>query len=167
MDQQWNSYADSPAANRQARYAPATVPSQNNGQTYTPLTPNMNLTTPSGAQTQVNPAYRNDRDGDIAMQDADPYKPRQIAKAHGHSRQQSANQLVLEESSAAARRYSPMNLSPASPYAATPQQSIQSAYSSYTPAQSRGSPTRTNSYASPPCKFHSSMLAISDTDSRL
>jgi dual specificity protein kinase YAK1 len=171
MDPQWNSQME---PNRQ-RYAPQTVPSHE----YTPRdlnsaaavkpeaysqpssanrTPQLPMTSPGMPQGR-GPEYNGDGDGDVRMEDVDQYnKPKQSSR--GHSRMPSA-QLAQEES-AAARRYSPMILSPSSPYAATPQSSAQGAYSSYTPqTQNRASPTRSNSfmsppqnyYASPPCEF--------------
>jgi dual specificity protein kinase YAK1 len=167
MDQQWNSQLD---PNRQARYAPQTVPShqytprdlnsapaiKQEGYSQPPLAnraPSMPMTSQGMPQNRV-PEYNGDGDGDVRMEDADQYnKPK---GSRGHSRLPSA-QLAQEES-AAARRYSPMNLSPSSPYAATAQQqSIQGAYASYSPqAQNRNSPTRANSYMSPPQNFYAS-----------
>lgn len=93
--------------------------------------------------------FGGDGDGDIAMEDADPYRPKHPTRP-GHSRQHSQQQILTEESSAA-RRYSPMNLSPASPYNPTPANAMSTVYNSYTPnAQSRSSPTRQNAYMSPP-----------------
>jgi hypothetical protein len=63
---------------------------------------------------------------------------------------------LQHEESAAARRYSPMNLSPSSPYNGT-QQGTQ-AYTSFTPQQpqsSRQSPIRNNPYMSPPNSYYS------------
>lgn len=167
MDQQWAPNMEAPGSTRQQqRYAPQTVPSHQyaprdpnaapsrHSETYaqTPLvnrTPATPMTSPG---IHIKHEY-GDGDGDIKMEDVDPYKQQQRqTAARGHARLPSA-QLAQEES-AAAKRYSPMNLTPASPYAATtPQQQ------SYTP-QSRTSPVRSNSYmsstqgyyASPPCK---------------
>lgn len=167
MDQQWSPNMEAPASNRQQRYAPQTVPSHQyaprdsstapsrHSESYAQTlsanrTPAMPMTSPGIKQEY------GDGDGDIKMEDADPYKQQQRQTAgRGHARMPSA-QLAQEES-AAAKRYSPMNLTPASPYAAaTPQQQ---SYTSYTP-QNRTSPVRSNSYmsptqgyyASPPCK---------------
>lgn len=159
MDQQWGSFD-----NRQARYAPNTVPSQPNSQrdmnnlghvmrqdgyppsTLANKTPTMPMTSPNTEHRR--PHFGGDGDGDIAMEDADPYRPKHPTRP-AHSRQHSQQQIVSEESSAA-RRYSPMNLSPASPYNATPANSMSSVYGSYSPnTQSRNSPTRQNAYMSP------------------
>jgi dual specificity protein kinase YAK1 len=169
MDQQWAPNME--ASNRQ-RYAPQqTVPSHQ----YAPRDPNSAPSRQSDSYAQPSLVNRppampmtspgmpqgrgheyGDGDGDISMEDADPYNKQQRQTANrGHARMPSA-QLAQEES-AAAKRYSPMNLSPSSPYAATTPQ--QPAYTSYTP-QNRQSPVRSNSYmsptqgyyASPPCK---------------
>jgi len=81
-------------------------------------------------------------DGDIAMEDADPYNRMKYPSRPAHARNPSASLLSGEDSSAA-RRYSPMNtstLTPSSPYAATPQTS---SYGAYSPSGSaRQSPSR-------------------------
>jgi len=171
MDQQW-AYTDSPLSNRQTRYAAQTVPPHSNEHrdqisatpsksdtfnTSASLSRSQSLSVHSPAMQRID--YNGDKDGDVPMEDADAYnKPKQSAHT-GHSRQPSA-QLLQQEESAAARRYSPMNLSPTSPYAASPQQG---GYQSYTPQSqsTRQSPTRgnpymspPNSYYSPPCKAH-------------
>jgi dual specificity protein kinase YAK1 len=176
MDQQWPPNMEAPASSRQQRYAPQTVPSshqyaprdsnsapnrQSESYAQPPLVnraPTMPMT--SAGMPQGRGHEYGDGDGDINMEDADSYNKQQQqrqAASRGHARMPSA-QLAQEES-AAAKRYSPMNLTPSSPYAAaTPQQ--QPAYTSYTP-QSRTSPVRSNSYmsptqgyyASPPCRF--------------
>jgi len=163
MDQQWASF-DNPA-NRQARYAPNTLPSQPNTQRdannvgnamrqdeYTPSslanrTPTMPLAAPTAPHLRQD--FAGDGDGDVAMEDVDQYRPKQSARPT-HSRQISQQQILNEESSAA-RRYSPMNLSPASPYNATPANAMSTVYNSYSPnTQARSSPTRQNAYISSP-----------------
>ena len=161
-------------ANRNnARYAPQTVPSQQYAQrdmhssstikqdgyaqpSLTQRTPSMPLASP-GVPPSRGAEYNGDGDGDIRMEDADQYgRPRQGARS-GHARLPST-QLAQEES-AAARRYSPMNLSPSSPYSAGPPGASYQSYSPSGQQQSRLSPTRSNSYmspnhyyASPPCE---------------
>src|SRR5579871_5529421 len=139
----------------QARY---TVPSQPNSQrdmnnvvhsmtqdgyTSSSLTgrrPSMPITSPNVSNSQGD-FNGGDGDGDIAMEDADPYRPKYPTRPV-HTRQHSSQQMIQEDSTAA-RRYSPMNLSPASPYNTTPAQSMQAVYNSYSPnTQSRNSPTR-------------------------
>lgn len=106
------------------------------------------------------PEY-NDGDGDVPMEDA--YKPR-LNAARPTQQQRHSQQFIQQEESAAARRYSPMNLSPTSPYSGNPQQGGQS-YTSFTPQSqsqaqaqtqaSRQSPTRNNPYMSPPSSYYS------------
>lgn len=115
----------------------------------------MALASPAGPQGRI-PEYNGDGDGDVPMEDADPYnKPKYASRAnHQHRHSQ---QFVQQEESAAARRYSPMNLSPTSPYGASPQQQSQNTYTSFTPQtqSNRQSPTRSNPYISPPQSYYS------------
>lgn len=175
MDQQWSTYAESPVSNRQ-RYVPQTmttpqhtqrdptVPSQIKQEQYAkqeayasptaaPRTNSMPLASPGGPQS-AKPEF-NDGDGDVAMEDADPYKPKYGAARPNHQHRHS-QQFLQQEESAAARRYSPMNLSPTSPYSGSTQQGGQQ-YTSFTPGSqsNRQSPTRTNPYMSPPNSYYS------------
>jgi dual specificity protein kinase YAK1 len=119
----------------------------------------MGLQSASGT-TSRGPDY-NDADGDVAMDDADPYKPKYNMSRPSHQHRHS-QQFLQQEESAAARRYSPMNLSPTSPYSGNTQQGGQN-YTSFPPqaqAQSqpqsnRQSPTRNNPYMSPPNSYYS------------
>lgn len=161
MDQQhWTPYNESTASsNRQSRYAPQTLPSQ---QGYSPAN-SSNRAPPTSAAPQ--PQARSgggygDTDGDITMEDADLYKPKHASQNVARSSHQRLPSNVQQEESAAARRYSPMNLSPSSPFGAAPQQQQPShpAYTSYTPqTSSRTSPTRASSYiASTNSSFYAS-----------
>jgi dual specificity protein kinase YAK1 len=146
MDQQWAqpAYTEAP---RQDPYASPT--SRQNS---------MPLQSPSGSGSR-GPKYN---DGDVAMEDAD-YQPKLNRPSQQHRQSQ---QFLQQEESAAARRYSPMNLSPTSPYAGTTQQGGQS-YTSFTPQaqaqaqaqaqtqSNRQSPTRNNPYMSPPNSYYS------------
>jgi len=113
------------------------------------------LQSPGGTQGR-GPEY-NDGDGDVPMEDA--YKPR-LNMARPTQQQRHSQQFIQQEESAAARRYSPMNLSPTSPYSGNPQQGGQS-YTSFTPQaqaqtqSNRQSPTRNNPYISPPNSYYS------------
>jgi dual specificity protein kinase YAK1 len=181
MDQQqWApAYTDS-AASRQARYAPhnmttpqhardPNMPPQIKSDPYaSPAAPSRTnsmaaLPSPGGAQSRG--AEYNDGDGDVPMEDADPYKPKFNASRANHQHRQSQQflQQVQQEESAAARRYSPMNLSPTSPYSGATQQAGQN-YASFSPqAQSnRQSPTRTNPYMSPANSYYSPPGTSSD-----
>lgn len=175
MDIQWSPYTDSPSANRQARYAPQSmqtpqhsqrepsVPSSIKQDPYTSpqtmsRTGSMALASPEAAHARG--SELNDGDGDVPMEDADPYnKPKYASRANHQQRH--SQQFLQQEESSAARRYSPMNLSPTSPYN---QPSGGQNYASFTPQtqSNRGSPTRNNnpymspqSYYSPPgMPFH-------------
>lgn len=153
MDQPWTAYADAPGAAR-PRDTTSNGPSR------------LNATPGDGTGNDIGNGTGNgisngsgDGDGDVAMEDADPYKPKYSAGAQRPIAAQRPSQpsyLQQHEDSAAARRYSPMNLSPTSPYAAyssfTPQAQAQSHAQ---PPNSRQSPTRTNPYMSPPASYYS------------
>lgn len=171
MDPQWGSFVDSPPSSRQARYAPHNLPTPQhphrdpNGPTSMKQDPyqspsiasraaSMAISSPPAAQSRA-PEYNGDGDGDVPMEDADAYnKPKYPSRPSHHQRHSS--HFIQQEDSAAARRYSPMNLSPSSPYGATSQQPSQNTYSSYTPQTqtSRQSPTRNNPYMSPPQSYY-------------
>jgi dual specificity protein kinase YAK1 len=173
MDQQWTAYSEAPDANRQARYAPhGTTPSQQTPRDAgasaqlkqhnpyaSPSAPSRSSTI--ALQSPSQPGSRgpdfNDNDGDVKMEDADPYKPKYNTQRPNHQQRQS-QQFLQQEESAAARRYSPMNMSPTSPYSGGTQHGGQS-YTSFTPqvqsSSNRASPTRTNPYMSPPNSYYS------------
>jgi dual specificity protein kinase YAK1 len=178
--QQWTAYsAEAPAAARprynmaspqQHAQRDASVPSQTSKQEpkqepYASSMPpsrqsSMGLPSSGGGAPSRGPDY-NDGDGDVAMEDADPYKPKYNAARPPHQ-QRHSQQFLQNEESAAARRYSPMNLSPTSPYAGASQQPGQS-YTTFSPQaqpqsqppSNRQSPTRTNPYMSPPNSYYS------------
>jgi dual specificity protein kinase YAK1 len=172
QQQQWGSFNE---AGRQPRYAPQTLPSQQNTHRDHNSAPAANLEqyaisgapSRSGTMPVVStnaPPGRGleygDRDGDIAMEDVDPYKPKQTSRPPTHQRLPSN---VQQEDSSNAQRYSPMNLSPSSPFAAT-QQAMHSTYGNYTPqTSSRTSPTRASTYMSPPTGYYSSPPSESHT----
>jgi dual specificity protein kinase YAK1 len=124
----------------------------------------------ASGSTSRGPDY-NDGDGDVAMEDADPYskQPKYNTTTTNNSmsrpnhQHRHSQQFLQQEESAAARRYSPMNLSPTSPYPGSTQQGGQ-AYASFSPASqaqpqsNRQSPTRNNPnnpYMSPPNSYYS------------
>lgn len=176
MDQQQWSYNESPAVSRQpSRYAPQqhmTTPQHAPRDTGLPQQikqdPYASPSAPSRTNSMALPSpnvphgrgaeYGNDVDGDVAMEDADPYnKPKYSSSRAGHQHRHS-QQFLQQEESAAARRYSPMNLSPTSPYTGSTQQGGQQ-YTSFTPQaqnqSNRQSPTRSNPYMSPPNSYYS------------
>jgi len=173
MNPQWNSYAESSPSSRQARYVPHNLASpQQPGQDvnslavvtqdpYTspsqpPRTGSMALASPSDPQRRTG-EYNGDGDGDVRMEDADSYNKPKYGARPGHQHRHS-QQFLQQEQSEAARRYSPMNLSPTSPYAGGPQPAPPGTYTSFSPQQAtsaRQSPTRTNPYMSPPQSYYS------------
>ena len=171
--QTWSPYAESPMNNRQTRYAPH-VPSQppssreSNGfanlkhDSYSASASTSRSGSMSVASSHTlqgkGPEHGGDGDGDVPMEDADPYQNPKRASRPQHQRVGSTGLMQAEESSAA-RRYSPMNLSPASlasPYTASPQQhqSVYNSYGSQPPSEVQ-SPTRGNPYMSPPHGYYS------------
>lgn len=169
MDQNWQSYTDVTAASRQGRYPQTTGQQSANGSAQhqpqsgygyeayqtpsVPSQPQSMAVSPIG--TPRTRAYSGD--GDVAMEDADPYNRMKYPSRPTHSQRPSAQYLAQEDSSAA-RRYSPMKaLSPSSPYAPSSQQSSQSPYGHY-PSQNtsaRQSPTRSNHYSTPSQSYYS------------
>ncbi|EMC92721.1 hypothetical protein BAUCODRAFT_151133 [Baudoinia panamericana UAMH 10762] len=98
--------------------------------------------------------YNGDMDGDMRMEDADPYNTQKYARPPTNPDRLSSQYLPVQQDDAqsrAAARYSPMNTSPTSPYTSSPQQQVgANHYTSYTPQQSaRQSPSRQNPYSSP------------------
>ena len=164
MDQQWQPYSDM-ARNRQARY-PTTQqqPQQSNGsaqqhqqqssygyEAYQSASvasqPQSMVVSPVG--TPHTRSYASG-DGDVAMEDADPYNRMKYPARPSHQHRPSGQYLGQEDSSAA-RRYSPMTAAPSSPYAPSSQQPSQTPYGHY-PSQStsaRQSPTRSSHYSTP------------------
>lgn len=168
MDQNWQPYTDVAAASRQGRYPQTAQQSANgsaqhqpqSGYSYeayqtpsVPSQPQSMAVSPIG--TPRTRAYSGD--GDVAMEDADPYNRMKYPSRPTHS-QRPSTQYLGQEDSSAARRYSPMKaLSPSSPYAPSSQQSNQSPYGHY-PSQStsaRQSPTRSNHYSTPSQSYYS------------
>ena len=166
MDQQFYSEV---AGNRQARF-PTTQQQQQqqqpqpNGSTQqhqpqpsygyeayqspsAPSQPQSMAVSPIG--TPHSRAY-NSGDGDVAMEDADPYNRMKYPARPSHQHRPSGQHLGQEDSSAA-RRYSPMKATPSSPYASSSQQSAQSPYGQYPPqsTSARQSPTRSSHYSTP------------------
>ena len=107
-------------------------------------------------------------DGDITMEDADPYNRLKYSSRPNHQHRISGQYLLSEESSAG-RRYSPMHtLSPSSPYAASPQPAGHANYATYNPQTypTRQSPTRpsqyqpqSQSYYTSPCRLTPGLFA--------
>ena len=161
MDQQFFSDV---AGNRQARYSSNQQQQQPNGsaqqhqaqpnygfESYqgpsAPSQPQSMAVSPIG--TPHSRAYAS-VDGDVAMEDADPYNRMKYPARPSHQHRPSGQYLGQEDSSAA-RRYSPMKATPSSPYAQSSQQSAQSPYGQY-PAQNtsaRQSPTRSSHFSTP------------------
>lgn len=176
MEQQWQTYSDlSPS--RQTRYSHNAQPTPQqqardfNGATQQHQPPAgfsyeayqappdashpHSMATSPGATPHAR-AYNGD--GDIPMEDADPYNRLKYSSRPNHQHRMSGQYLLHEESSAG-RRYSPMHtLSPSSPYAASPQQAGHANYGTYTPQNypTRQSPTRSGQYQPQSQSYHNS-----------
>ena len=140
MDQAFSPYTDTPASNRQARYAPhnMTTPQQSQrdpnmsqqmkqdpyaSPSVPSRTGSMALPSPGGPHAR-GPEY-NEGDGDVAMEDADSYNKLKYSTSRSNHQHRNSQQFLQQEESAAARRYSPMNLSPTSPFTGSAQQGAQ------------------------------------------
>ena len=181
MDQQWQHYtADS--AGRQNRYPHSSMQHQQpNGLTQQQQSssgygyePYQSLITPSqsnsmAASPKGTPHRRTySGDGDVKMEDADPYNSMKYPQRPSHHQRPSGQFLAQQESS---RRYSPVKaLSPSSLYTPTSQQPVQSPYGHYASqgTSARQSPTRPTPYTTPsqsyyttPSKpFHSARMRV-------
>jgi dual specificity protein kinase YAK1 len=97
-------------------------------------------------------------DGDVAMEDADPYNRTKYPSRPTHSQRPSGQFLSTADESSAARKYSPMStaLSPTSPYPGSPPQHAgHSNFHAYSQNSSaRQSPTRPNLYSSPSQQYY-------------
>ena len=160
------------SGNQQARYGNATASHSRNysgsGQHqpmvgvgydayHTPTLPSNPQATATSPEEAPHKQEFNHDDGDIAMEDADPYNRMKYPSRPNHY-QRPSQQYLSHEDSAAARRYSPMTtLSPTTPYASTPQQLAHSTYSAYHSQNhsARQSPTRSNVYSTPSQQYHS------------
>ncbi|KAL8871313.1 MAG: hypothetical protein Q9174_002824 [Haloplaca sp. 1 TL-2023] len=123
---------------------------------HTPTIPSMNA---SPAGTPRSRGFSGD--GDVAMEDADPYNRMKYPSRPTHSHRAST-QYVPHDDSTAARRYSPMKpVTPSSHHTASPQQSTQAAYSQYMSQNSsaRQSPTRSHQYSTPSQSYYSTPVS--------
>ena len=162
MDQQWQPYSDL-SGKRHSRYSHSTPQQQlrdfddraglhqpqvgfNHGAYQTPTIPSYPqsmVTSPTG--TPHAKAYSGD--GDIAMEDVDPYNRMKYPSRPNHNRV-SSTQYLTQEDSVAARRYSPMKPFSSGPhYPTSPQHSAHGSLSTHSQSVSaRQSPTRQNSH---------------------
>ncbi|KAM5469420.1 dual specificity protein kinase yak1 [Microsporum ferrugineum] len=170
MEPQWQNYSDIPG-NKPGQFTPSAGPTTvDQGQAHQPprgftyetyqppgsvskvppsLRPTSMAPSPSGTGTSSGTPNARDLDQDTHMEDADPYnRAKYAARPPAHQRN-SSQFLANEETSSAARRYSPMNaLSPTLPYNISPNTS-QNTYGFPPTAQSSShpSPTNTNNFA--------------------
>ena len=204
--EQWQGYSETPSANRPAQYrnnsrhqpqsssqeagGPAVQQQGPIGGSYEayqrPTTSSRSQSIPpSPAGVPRGRVLEHAGDGDLHMQDADPYNRTKYStrstpsssQQQGLAQQQqqhlprAGGMYLSQEESLAGQRYSPMDTrSPSSPYASTAQQSIPGNYTSYTSQgqSNRQSPTRgnANAYASPPNAYYTSareLTALSQT----
>ncbi|KAL8884968.1 MAG: hypothetical protein Q9205_004337 [Flavoplaca limonia] len=161
MDHQWQPYSD--AGTRQARFSHSTsqqqqqhLPSPGFGyESYqTPTIPSHSQS--MAASPSSTPRHRGySGDGDVAMEDADPYNRMKYPSRPTHSHRSSA-QYIPQDDSAAARRYSPMKATTPSNYAVSPQQPTTASNSQYVSqnssarqSPSRAHPSSQNYYSTP------------------
>ncbi len=175
MESQWTAYSDAAAAaaaaSRPVRYTPQNmttpqhaqrdpnVPPQTKPDPYASptgvlRTNSMGLVSPTGLRGR-GPEYH-DVDGDVPMEDADPCKPKFSSGSRSNHQHRHSQQFLQHDESIAARRYSPMNLSPTSPYSGNVQSGGPS-YAGFSPQapSSRQSPTKNNPYLASPNSYYS------------
>ncbi len=170
MDHNWQAYGD-----RQPRFTKSTPQQPSNGSAQQPQphsgygydpyqTPSIPSQPHSMAVSPIGTPHTRvyaSGDGDIAMEDADPYNKMKYPTRPSHQHRTSG-QYLGQEDSPAARRYSPLKATPSSPYA--PEQPSQNPYGQY-PSQNtsaRQSPTRSSHYSTP---SQSSYTTPSELDS--
>ncbi|KAI9797267.1 MAG: dual specificity protein kinase yak1 [Piccolia ochrophora] len=138
-------HQQSPAGFSYESYPTSSIPSRPQSMATSPSG------TPHGRQAERN------GDGDVHMQDADPYARVKYPTRTNHQAQLSSSssrtapQYASQDESSASRRYSPMDtLSPSSPYGANLQQSAQGSMGTFMQqgSSSRQSPTRASNYSS-------------------
>ena len=165
MDPHWQTYATEPTSHRQPRYPQSgQQPMNGSAQQQHPHAPAYGYDSyaassmPSQSQSMVaspigTPHHRGySADGDVTMEDADPYNKMKYPSRPSHQ-QRSSGQFLGQQEPSGARRYSPVKaLSPSSPY--TPgsghpgQSPYGGPYSSQNPS-ARQSPTRTSHLSTP------------------
>ena len=124
-------------------------------------TPPMNQSAQQPALSSPHSSRKQDfgiDDGDVTMEDADPYN-RMKYPSRQSSSQRTSSQYTPHEESAAARRYSPMNtFSPTSPYTTGSPQQSNNSYNAYTPQSqsARQSPNRLNAFSTPSQQYYPS-----------
>jgi len=161
MEQRWSPYPDGQSDDRQARYGsnPLNSPRQQqdrNGSAVrydafaSPILPSQPAsTTPNTFVPQSSRQLQADVEGDLPMEDADPFnKQKYEYPIRANQRSRPTSQYLVQEESSAARRYSPMNLSPTTPSSTTHSSGPQNHFTSYTPTSqsSRQSPIRPQIY---------------------
>lgn len=182
MEQQYQGYTDA-AGNRASQFGngfenPAQLSQQGNGgqmqhqppmgytyESYQPPAAGSKVPSNKSVSMTSSPsATPNTRDlipdVDTPMEDADPYNRSKYSSRPSHHHRASSQFLAGEESSSAARKYSPMSvISPTLPFNPSPSTGQTSfGFPSAGQSSSRPSPTGANSYSStqayqsPPCK---------------
>ena len=179
MDHQWQSYGSEPVANRQSRY-PQSTQQQLNGSAAPPAAQQQQQAPPaygyepysasaipsqpqSMAVSPIGTPHRRgySADGDVTMEDADPYNKMKYPSRPTHQ-QRPSGQFLSQQDLPSGRRYSPVKaLSPSSPYTPSSAQPSQSPYAQFSSqnTSARQSPTRSSHLSTPsqsayatPCK---------------
>jgi len=161
MEQRWSSYPDNQSDDRQLRHGSSSINTSHQqdrnglGVRYdafaSPTLPSQPAaSTPFAQPPKIGRQLQPDIEGDIPMEDADPFNKQKYEYPirSTHKSRPPSTQFLPQEESSAARRYSPMDLSPTTPYSTT--HAPQSHFSSYTPVlqPNRHSPTRPHMYGS-------------------
>jgi dual specificity protein kinase YAK1 len=150
---QQSRYSHNGAQQHTRNYSGSNLPQQTTGgfsyESYqTPTVPSHPQSSTASAASTPHLKHEYTGDGDVAMEDADPYNRMKYPSRPSHS-QRTSSQYLPQEDSTASKRYSPMKtLSPSSSYAASPQQPNHTAYNTYAPhaGSARQSPNRSSAH---------------------
>lgn len=167
MESQWQNYSSDPTAHRQTRY-PANAQAQQhhlNGSAHqqqpnpgqfgydayqAPAIPSQNQSM-TNSPTTAQHRRRISGDGDVAMEDADPYNKMKYPSRPSHQ-QKSSGQFLNQQGVPSGSRYSPVKaLSPSSPYTPSSAQATQNPYGPFSShnTSARQSPTRASHLSTP------------------
>lgn len=167
MDQQWQTFHPDNASVRQAQHPQTnTVQQSTNGSTRPPQyaqqqshagygyetyqTPSLPSQPQSMAVSPISSPYRSGQsaDGDVAMEDADPYNKMKYPSRPNHQ-QRPSGQYLGQQESLTGRRYSPVKaLSPTAPYTPSSGHTPYGQYGSQA-TSARQSPTHSGHYSTP------------------
>jgi len=123
------------------------VPGSHGYDAYQPGNTSSNTLSIQSTPAATPHSYDRNGEGDVPMEDADPYNRAKYPSRPSHQ-QRNSTQYLSHESSSAAQRYSPMNaIGPSEPYSAGSKDQSQSSFPYQNQVSSRQSPTRQSQYS--------------------